>query len=171
MCGILWNCYSHLRALKHAVISRLGIPLCVAGYVCINSKNTFFFLVISYNIDTITAICAAALCDFIYRLAYPAYPAVSHLYLLLPRCCSVSSTLIGNFVGFLTRHCLSLVLFDMWKYTYSFTVCADVFMSHMHSSKLGKLAPLFCGGWNIASTRASYFTAQNNMLFQFACNY
>lgn len=27
LCGISWNCYLHLRALKHASISRLGIPL------------------------------------------------------------------------------------------------------------------------------------------------
>lgn len=31
LCGILWNCYLHLRALKHAGISRLGIPLRVTG--------------------------------------------------------------------------------------------------------------------------------------------
>lgn len=55
--------------------------------------------------------------------------------------------------------------------TYSFTVCADLFMSHMHDSKLGKLVLLQCRGRNMASTQASHFTARNKMLFQFACNY
>lgn len=54
---------------------------------------------------------------------------------------------------------------------YSFTVCVDVFMSHMHNSELGKLALLRCGGRNMASTQASHFAARNKMLFQFAGNY
>lgn len=47
-------------------------------------------------------------------------------------------------------------------------------MSHSASvcnSKLGKLALLWCGGRNMASTQASHFAARNKMLFQFACNY
>lgn len=60
--------------------------------LCGISRN----LAISYSIDTITAICAAAVHDFIYHVSYPSHPAVSHLYLLLSWCCSFSSTLTGK---------------------------------------------------------------------------